>query len=62
MDKLNVAVVGAGRRSAGAWLPTIDILKDQLNLRSIFRNSKPLQDKDPQRSRMESQSTFFGCF
>jgi len=35
MDKLNVAVVGAGRRAAGAWLPTIDIMKDQLNLVAI---------------------------
>ena len=35
MDKLNVAVVGAGRRSAGGWLPTIDLLKDQLNLVAV---------------------------
>jgi len=41
MNKLNVAVVGAGRRSAGAWLPTIDILKDQLNLVAVCNTGAP---------------------
>jgi len=41
MDKLNIAVVGAGRRSAGAWLPTIDILKDQLNLVAVCNTGAP---------------------
>jgi Uma2 family endonuclease len=35
---------------------------DPFKQKSIFRNSKPLQGKDPQRSRMEFQSTFLGCF
>lgn len=35
MDKLNVAVVGAGRRASGAWIPIIDIFKDQLNFVAI---------------------------
>lgn len=35
MDKLDVAVVGAGRRAAGSWLPAIDTLKDQLNLLAV---------------------------
>ena len=35
MDKLNVAVVGAGRRASGAWLPTVDLLDDQLNLVAV---------------------------
>jgi predicted dehydrogenase len=35
MDKLSIAVVGAGRRAAGAWLPTIEILNDQLNLIAV---------------------------
>ena len=35
MDKLNVAVVGAGRRAAGSWLPTIDVMDDQLNLLAV---------------------------
>lgn len=41
MDKLNVAVVGAGRRASGAWIPTIDILKDQLNLVAICNTGAP---------------------
>ena len=35
MDRVNVAVVGAGRRAAGSWLPTIDILNDQLDLLAV---------------------------
>ncbi|MBD3184530.1 hypothetical protein GF312_19765 [Candidatus Poribacteria bacterium] len=35
MDKLKVAVVGAGRRAAGAWLPTINALDDQLQLVAV---------------------------
>jgi len=41
MDKLNVAVVGAGRRAAGAWLPTIDVLRDQLNLVAVCNTGAP---------------------
>jgi len=41
MDKLNVAVVGAGRRAAGSWLPTIDILSDQLNLLAVCNAGAP---------------------
>ena len=35
MDKLNVAVVGAGRRASGSWLPAIDVMSDQLNLLAV---------------------------
>ena len=41
MDKLNVAVVGAGRRAAGSWLPTINILSDQLNLLAVCNTGAP---------------------
>lgn len=41
MDKLNVAVVGAGRRAAGSWLPTINILNNQLNLIAICNTGAP---------------------
>lgn len=41
MDKLNVAVVGAGRRAAGSWLPTVDILSDQLNLMAVCNTGAP---------------------
>ncbi len=41
MDKLNVAVVGAGRRSASAWLPAIDALNDQLRLIAICNTGAP---------------------
>lgn len=41
MDRLNVAVVGAGRRAAGAWLPTINILNDQLNLLAVCNTGAP---------------------
>ncbi|HGJ64934.1 TPA: Gfo/Idh/MocA family oxidoreductase [bacterium] len=41
MDKLNVAVVGAGRRASGAWIPTIDLLKDQLNLVAVCNTGAP---------------------
>ena len=41
MDKLNVAVVGAGRRAAGSWLPAINILNDQLNLLAVCNTGAP---------------------
>ena len=41
MDKLNVAVVGAGRRAAGSWLPTINILSDQLSLLAVCNAGAP---------------------
>lgn len=41
MDRLKVVVIGAGRRSASAWLPTIDILKDQLELLAICNTGAP---------------------
>jgi predicted dehydrogenase len=41
MDKLNVAVVGAGRRAAGSWLPAINILSDQLDLLAVCNTGAP---------------------
>jgi predicted dehydrogenase len=41
MDKLNVAVVGAGRRAAGSWLPAINVLDDQLNLLAVCNTGAP---------------------
>ena len=41
MDKLNVAVVGAGRRAAGSWLPAINTLDDQLNLLAVCNTGAP---------------------
>ena len=35
MDQLKVAMVGAGRRAAGAWLPAIDVMSDQLRLTAV---------------------------
>ena len=35
MDRLKVAMVGAGRRAAGSWLPTIDVMSDQLQLTAV---------------------------
>lgn len=41
MDKLNVAVVGAGRRAGGSWLPAINTLDDQLNLLAVCNTGAP---------------------
>jgi len=41
MDKLNVAVVGAGRRAGGSWLPAINALGDQLNLLAVCNTGAP---------------------
>ena len=41
MDKLNIAVVGAGRRAGGAWLPVMDVLNDQLNLLAVCNTGAP---------------------
>ncbi len=35
MDRLSVAMVGAGRRAAGAWLPAIDVIRYQLRLTAV---------------------------
>jgi predicted dehydrogenase len=41
LDKLKVAVVGAGRRAAGSWLPTIDAMHDQLELVAVCNGGAP---------------------
>ena len=41
MDKLNVAVVGAGRRAAGSWIPAIATMDDQLNLLAVCNTGAP---------------------
>ncbi|MFC1717566.1 Gfo/Idh/MocA family protein, partial [Candidatus Poribacteria bacterium] len=41
MDKLNVAVVGAGRRAGGSWLPAINTMNDQLNLLAVCNTGAP---------------------
>jgi len=46
MDKLNVAVVGAGRRAAGSWLPTINIMNDQLNLLAVCNTGAPRGEEE----------------
>ena len=35
MNRLKVAMVGAGRRAAGAWLPAIDVMCDELRLTAV---------------------------
>jgi predicted dehydrogenase len=35
MDRLNVGVVGAGRRASGSWLPAIAVLADQFHLVAV---------------------------
>ncbi len=41
MGKLNVAVVGAGRRAGGSWLPAINTMSDQLNLLAVCNTGAP---------------------
>ena len=53
MDRLNVAVVGAGRRAAGSWLPTIDILRDQLNLLAVCNTGAPRGEEQARKYRVK---------
>lgn len=41
MEKLKVAMVGAGRRAAGGWLPVIDAFDDQLELVAVCNTGDP---------------------
>ena len=41
MEKLKIAVVGAGRRAAGGWLPIIVALEDQFELVGVCNTGKP---------------------
>jgi len=51
MDRLRVAVVGAGRRATGAWLPTIDALTDQLELVAVCNTGAPRGEEQANRYR-----------
>lgn len=41
MDKLKIAMVGAGRRGAGGWLPVIVAFEDQLELVAVCNTGNP---------------------
>jgi len=41
MDKLRIAMVGAGRRGAGGWLPIIDAFQNQLELVAVCNTGNP---------------------
>ena len=41
MDKLKIAMVGAGRRGAGSWLPLITTFDDQLELVGVCNTGNP---------------------
>jgi len=41
MDKLKIAMIGAGRRAAGGWLPIIDTFNDQLELVAVCNTGNP---------------------
>ena len=41
MDKLKIAVVGAGRRAAGGWLPIVTTFADQLELVGVCNRGNP---------------------
>ena len=41
MEKLKIAMVGAGRRAAGGWLPVIAAFNDQLSLVGVCNTGNP---------------------
>lgn len=41
MEKLRIAMVGAGRRGAGGWLPVITTFEDQLELVAVCNTGNP---------------------
>lgn len=41
MDRLKIAMVGAGRRAAGGWLPVLDAFDDQLKLVAVCNTGNP---------------------
>ncbi len=41
MEKLRIAVIGAGRRAAGGWLPVIATFEDQLELVAVCNTGNP---------------------
>ncbi|MBC8233014.1 Gfo/Idh/MocA family oxidoreductase [bacterium] len=41
MEKLRIAMIGAGRRGAGGWLPVITTFEDQLELVAVCNTGNP---------------------